>query len=238
MKHMVIGIWESAISDSELLIQYLNIAEACLSIEFKVYTYTTGASLLDSYRAIFDIIFLNVPISDMDTKILISKLRQQDKHVRLILTSKNSELFFLGYEYNAINYYIKPLRYPKILSELKKYLSDGKLPERPNLWISTQQTKYRLYLYKLRYIETSNRQLLIYYGSEKIQYHGNLIDFQHQLPNNFFRCNNSYIVNVNYIEQVQKDISRYTIHLITGEQIPLSRNKRREQMEILSFASL
>ena len=61
MKHMVVGICESAISDSELLIQYLNIAEACLSIEFKVYTYTTGASLLDSYRAIFDIIFLNVP---------------------------------------------------------------------------------------------------------------------------------------------------------------------------------
>ena len=235
---MVIGICESAISDNELLIQYLNIAEACLSIEFKIYTYATGASLLDSYRAVFDIIFLNVPISDMDTQILISKLRKQDEHVRLILMSKNSDLFFLGYEYNASNYFIKPLRYPRILSEIKKYLSDGKALERSNLWISTQQTKYRLYLYKLRYIETSNRQLLIHYGNEKIQYHGNLVDFQLQLSTNFFRCNNSYIVNVNYIERVQKDISRYTIHLITGEQIPLSRNKRRELMEILDFQSL
>lgn len=237
MKHMVIGICESVISDNELLIQYLNIAEACLATEFKVYTYTTGSSLLDSYRPIFDIIFLNVPVFDMDTQVLISKLRQQDEYVRLVLTSKNNELFFLGYEYDAINYYIKPLRYPKILNELKKYLCDGKFLERPNLWISTQQTKYRLYLHKLRYIETNNRQLLIYYGNEKIQYHGNLIDFQHQLPNIFFRCNNSYIVNINYIEQVRKDISRYTIHLITGEQIPLSRNKRKSLMEMLIFPS-
>lgn len=219
MKHIVIGICESSISDSELLIQYLKIAETCLSLEFQIYSYATGSSLLDSYHPIFDLLFLSVPVLDMDTQILISKLRQQDEHVLLILTSQNSELFFLGYEYNAVNYYIKPLQYSKILHELKKFLFNGKILERPYLWISTQHAKYRLCLHKLRYIETCNRQLLIYYGDKQIPYHGNLIDFQRQLPNNFFRCNNSYIVNVNYIEQIQKDISRYTIRLITGEQI-------------------
>ena len=44
--------------------------------------------------------------------------------------------------------------------------------------------------------------------------------------------------NVDYIERVQKDINRYIIHLVTGEQILLSRNKRRELMEILDPLSL
>ena len=96
----------------------------------------------------------------------------------------------------------------------------------PCLWISTQQTEYKLYLHKLRYIETNNRQLVIHYGNELIPYNGKLLDFQRYLPDTFFRCNNSYIVNIDYIERIQKDINRYTIHLISGEQLPLSRDKK------------
>lgn len=225
MKSLLIGICDSSATDTELMIQYLKIVETCLSMNFEIRTYSTGKSLLDSYCPVFDIFFLNLPIPDMDSKILLEQLRQHDAHVSIILTSETSELLPIGYEYSAKNYFVKPLWYSKILNELKKCLADNTILSKPYIWLSNQQGIYKLYLNKLRYIETSNRKLILHYGNEQIYYNGQLADFQRNLPSDFFRCNNSYIVNINYIEQIEQDISRYSISLITGEKIPLSRSK-------------
>ena len=238
MKTLLIGICESSAVDAELMIQYLKIAEACLSINLKIYTYSTGKAFLESYRPVFDIIFLNIPMPDIDSKTLIEQLRQRDAHVSVVLTSNTSELYSIGYEYSAKNYFVKPLWYSKILGEFKKHIADETLLSKPYLWISNQQGDYKLYLHKLQSIETINRKLVFHYGNEQIYHNGNLADIQQKLPTDFFRCNNSYIVNINYIEQIMQDISRYKISLITGEMLPLSRNKKRELKKLLSFSVL
>ena len=228
MKSLLIGICDSSATDTELMIQYLKIAETCLSMNFEIRTYSTGKSLLDSYCPVFDIFFLNLPIPDMDSKILLEQLRQRDAHVSIILTSETSELYPIGYEYSAKNYFVKPLWYSKILTELKNHLADDTILSKPYIWLSNQRGNYKLYLHKLQYIETSNRKLVLHYGNEQIYYNGQLADFQKNLPADFFRCNNSYIVNINYIEQIKQDISRYEVCLVTGEHIPLSRNKKKQ----------
>lgn len=234
MNTLLIGICESSTADTELMIQYLKIAEACLSMNFKICTYSTGKALLNSFCPIFDIIFLNLPLSDIDSTTLVEQLRQRDAHLSIILTAETNEFFSVGYEYSAQNYFVKPLWYSKILNELKKYLANQIVFSQPHLWISNHQGDYKIYLHKLQYIETSNRKLIFHYGSELLSHNGSLNDLERKfLDCNFFRCNNSYIVNINYIEKIVKDISRYSIHLITGEVLPLSRNKKRVLAEML-----
>ena len=235
MKNLLIGICESSTTDLDLIIQYLKVAETCLSMNFEIRTYSTGKALLDSYGPVFDIIFLNLPIPDMDSKTLLDQLRQRDTYVSIILTSETSESFPMGYEYSAKNYFLKPLWYSKILTELKNHLTDNTILSKPYIWISNQQGIYKLYLNKLRYIETSNRKLIFHYQNEQLSYNGQLTDFQKKLSVDFFRCNNSYIVNINYIEQIIPDISRYKIYLVTGEHIPLSRSKKKRLIEILKI---
>ena len=235
MKTLLIGICESSAADAELMIQYLKIAETCLSISLDIHTYSTGKALLESYRPVFDVIFMNVTIPDVDFKMVIEELRRRDAYVSIVLTSEIYDFFSIGYEYSIKNYLIKPLWYSKILNELKKQITDESIISKPYLWISNQQGDYKLYLHKLQYIETSNRKLIFHYGDELIQHNGKLADLQRELPTDFFRCNNSYIVNINYIEKIMRDISRYSIHLITEERIPLSRNKKRELKEILKL---
>lgn len=235
MKSLLIGICDSSATDTELMIQYLKIAETCLSMNFEVRTYSTGKSLLDSYCPVFDIFFLNLPIPDMDSKILLEQLRQHDAHVSIILTSETSELYPLGYEYSAKNYFVKPLSYCKILTELKRNMIDKKEITKPYIWYSDKHGEYKIYLHKLRYIETDSHQLILHYENEHLYVKGSLSDFHHKLPSNsFYRSNNSYIVNVNYIEKIKKDISRYCIFLITGEKIPLSRDKKMTLTELIN----
>lgn len=236
MKSLLIGICEESTTDIELMIQYLKIAEACLSINCEIHTYSSGTDLLNSFRPVFDIIFINLPMPDIDSKTLLKQLRQFDAHLNIVLTSETSELFPIGYEYSAKNYYVKPLWYSMVLNELIKNLANESILFKPHLWISNQQGNYKLYLHKLQYIETSNRKLVFHYENKQIYHNGRLSDFQQQLPADFFRCNNSYIVNIKYIEQIKRDINRYNIYLITGECIPLSRNKKKELNKILNIS--
>lgn len=120
MNTLLIGICESSTADTELMIQYLKIAETCLSIKFKICTYSTGKSLLDSFCPIFDIIFLNLPLSDIDSKTLVEQLRQRDAHLSIILTAETNEFFSVGYEYSAQNFFCKTFMVFKNIKRIEK----------------------------------------------------------------------------------------------------------------------
>lgn len=233
MKSLLIGICERSVANTELIIQYLKIAEACLSMNLQVRTFSTGKSFLESYHPIFDTLFLNLPMPDVDSKTLLERIRQRDTHVNIVLFSQSTELFPLGYEYSAKNFFVKPLCYSKILNELKKQLADETVLSKPHIWISNQHGDYKIYLHRLRYIETCNRKIILHYGNEQIYHNKSLSEFQKNLPTDFFRCNNSYIININYIGKILQDLSRHVIYLVTEEQLPLSRKKKSELERIL-----
>ncbi len=234
MNDILIGICEKTPSDMDLLVQYLKIIETSLGMHFNIQTFSQGTELLNVYQPIYDILFLNLPMADIDAETFILQIRQKDSFVHIILLSESNDYFQIGFEYSASNVFKKPLSFFKILNELKKCLSDERNFRKPHLWLSTQNGEYKLYLHKLRFIETGNRQLELHYGNELFFSNGKLSDFASYLTSqNFFQFNNSYIVNVNYIEKIEKDINRYIIHLVTGEKIPLSQWQIKELKEFL-----
>ncbi len=88
---------------------------------------------------------------------------------------------------------------------------------------------YRLYYLKCRYIETDKRYLIFHCENREFRTFGKISDLSQKLPPNiFFRCNNSYIVNLQYISEIVPEGDRYNIHLLSGEVIPLSRSRYRE----------
>lgn len=99
----------------------------------------------------------------------------------------------------------------------------------PFLWLSHKGGHYRLYYSKCRYIETDNRCLLFHCANKTIRKNGKMSDILEKLPKNvFFRCNNSYIVNLQYISEIVPEGNRYNIHLLSGEILPLSRSRYQE----------
>lgn len=234
MNDILIGIYEESPSDIDLLVQYLRIIETSLGMHFNIRTFSQGTELLNAYDPVYDILFLNLPMADIDAETFISQIRQKDSFVHIILLCESNDYFQIAFKYRVSNVLKKPLSFFKILNELKQCLSDERNFYKPYFLLSTQRGEYKLYLHKLRFIETNNRQLELHYGNELFFYNGNLSDFNSHLTSQyFFRCNNNYIVNVNYIEKIEKDINRYIIFLVTGEKIPLSQCKIKELKELL-----
>lgn len=99
----------------------------------------------------------------------------------------------------------------------------------PALWLSTSRELYRLYYPECHYIETDNRCLIFHCESEIFRKTGKISDILRRLPEHtFFRCNNSYIVNLNFISDIMPEGDRYNIRLRSGEIIPLSRSHYQE----------
>lgn len=234
MTSLFIGICENLNKDCEVLLQYLRNIEDALKIDIDVRIYHTGTDLVRNYCPAFDIVILDMNIPDMPNEKIVRSLRGLDKDVHLILTSKTEDVFSIGYQYDADICWTKPLWYNNILNVFKKHLTYEILINRPFILLSNNTGIRKLYCHKLRYIETGNRQLIFHYDGEEISNYGKLSDLETQLPKeNFFRCNNSYIVNIKYVEKVSQESFRYKIHLLTGEEIPLSRDKKNILVDMI-----
>lgn len=100
---------------------------------------------------------------------------------------------------------------------------------RPFLWLSTKKGHFKLYYSKCRFVETDNRNLVFHYKDQLISKSGKISSMLKKLPGRiFFRCNNSYIVNLDYVSSIVPEGDRYNIRLTTGEVIPLSRSRYHE----------
>ncbi len=227
MTSLFIGICENVNKDCEVLLQYLRNIEDSLKINIDVRIYHTGTDLVYNYCRAFDLVILDLDVPDMSGEKIVRSLRELDKDVHLILTSNTEKVFSTGYHYDANICWTKPFCYDQISNHFKKHLTYKHLINQPFILLSNNTGIRKLYCHKLRYIETGNRQLIFHYDGEEISNYGKLSDLENQLPKeNFFRCNNSYIVNIKYVETVSQEAFRYKIHLITGEEIPLSRDKK------------
>lgn len=229
MNEIMIALYDDSEADCSLLSFYLNKAAQELGRKLRIFTFQADNDLSKRTSLIFDMVFLSVSLSGMNTETAVRKLRNSNSRIHLVLLSDCPDSFALGYQYDAKNYLVKPFSYLMILNELKKYIKSEDPVSHSFLWISNRDGYFKLYHSRLRYIETENRYLIFHYSDQVIRYAGKISDFKETLPENiFFRCNNSYIVNLYYISLIAPEGNRYKIRLITQEILPLSRSRYRE----------
>lgn len=234
MNEIIAAVCENSKTDCDILTGYLKKAGRELHQTIQMHTFSSERMFCENLSSKFDIVFLDVHFPEGGIDRIVRRLRNYNHHVYLVFMSSSADSFSMGYEYGARNYLLKPLNYLQILKEMKRYLEQEALLSEPFLWLSSKKGLFKIYYAKLRFIETEARHLLFHYGTLTLSYTGKISDYIDTLPESvFFRCNNSYIVNLKYIISIVPDGNRYNIHLITGEIIPLSRSRYRDCLLLL-----
>jgi DNA-binding LytR/AlgR family response regulator len=86
---------------------------------------------------------------------------------------------------------------------------------------------------EISYIKSENIYSYVHNGTEKYFTTCSLKEIEALLDRfYFFRCHRSYIVNLDKIVKITKSQNCH-IHLVNGEDIPVSRNKKKAILEIL-----
>lgn len=134
-------------------------------------------------------------------------------------TSKYIQQIFL-HSSSLSGFLMKPLN-PELLREnLKKVLANQTDDGISRFTFQYKGTVYSLDFDKILYIESTGRMLRIYTKAEKFDCIAKLSEAEKAFPEQFIRCHQSYLVNMDYIQRIEKD---HTLLLETGHKLPVSK---------------
>ena len=200
--------------------------------EFCFFEFHDGTELLENYQPDFDLIFMDIKMEKLSGLKTAEEIRKTDSTVGLFFLTSLSQYVWKGYEYGAINYLLKPMKYGRLKMELDRFFSRYQGREEGYLSFSNDNGKYKVLYKNLRYAETQKRNVLLHFdGQEQVIYKNmkemaSLLETQRQ----FARCHASFIVNMAYVKSVENQEAVLT----TGERVPISQPKRREFMAKLA----
>ena len=90
--------------------------------EIKVSLYYDGMELTERYDPSIDLIFLDIQMRLLDGLHTAGHVRKLDEKVGIIFLTTLTQYGLEGYQYQAANYIIKPIKYVRLKAELDQWL--------------------------------------------------------------------------------------------------------------------
>lgn len=197
---------------------------------FNVRWFADALDFLDNY-VFSDIVLMDIEMPHLNGMEAAEKLRKVDPRVALIFITNMVQYAVKGYAVNAIDYVLKPVNYARFSALIKKTIriigenNDTEIPLKVGGGVR------KLYASSVVYVEIRDHLLVWHTESERIEVWDTLKNAQKLLPENFVRCNHANIVNLRYVDSVERD----TVSLLQGKVVlTISLNKRKGFMAQLN----
>jgi len=158
------------------------------------------------------------------------KIRDHDPRGFIVFVTTHAEMSYLTFIYKveAMDYIIKD-NYGKVKERIRdcvkkaysRYIAiDSDVQNMLNLKISDRIVNIELS--QIIFIETSvtAHKLIIHAVDRKLEFYSKMKDILSKLDKRFYRCHNSFIVNKDYIKEI--DMKERCIHMTNGEQCLIS----------------
>jgi len=187
-------------------------------------------SAIESKKIIFDILFMDIIMDDMNGMTCARMIRQQDKMVNIVFLTSSTDYVYEGYEVNAAAYLLKPLNGQKLVAVLEKIIAKIEDIGKESIVITSGGVVKRILIKDILFLESQkNRvEIVLAQAGQRVVIYTTLDEFMEQYHSKMWiRHHKSYIVNFIYIEQYAND----KCVLRDGTIIPISRtykNKVRE----------
>jgi DNA-binding LytR/AlgR family response regulator len=174
-----------------------------------------------------DLMFLDIHLPKMKGLDLIKVLK---KPPRIIITSAYQEYALHSYEFNVIDYLLKPIEFSRFLMAVNKMeqhkeiiLPGGliqKSTERSHLFFNVGKKKVKIFLDEILYIESMKEYIRVNAKNKSVLTKFKLSQIEEMLAeNNFLRIHRSFIVAKDKIESFSA-----TEVEVGGKQLPIGRS--------------
>lgn len=182
-----------------------------------------------------DIIFLDINMPEMSGMELAAVL---PKDQRIIFTSAYSSYALEGYEYNAVDYLLKPVTIKRFLQAVYKarrhFSATGMEAEPDNtapadyIFIKSGKQIVKIEYRNVLYFEAVKEYVNIVSTEGKNLVYKRMKQLEMQLPASFLRIHNSYIINLHHLEKIVDN------HAIIGQvRLPVSASYRAQLLNLV-----
>lgn len=229
---MRIAVCDDSDLDRELIVALLHQYFANRPISNEIIQYESGVDLLNDFEdnVPFDIIFLDIYMNDLLGIDVAHKLRTLGYDRHIIFLTATADFAVDSYEVEAMGYLLKPHSFEKL-----SQVMDRATREVPT---NTYQIKnyskiVRVPYHEILYIESNNSKCIMHCSdAQRYVIYKRLTMIEHELNDGrFLRCHQSYLVNMDYIQQVD---SQFT--LTTGDTVLIrQRNLKAIRQSALDY---
>lgn len=190
----------------------------CYLIEIKQYT-KAEAFLFDyEEEKDFDILLLDIEMSEVTGIELAKVVRKDSLAVQIIFVTGFYEYFSDGFDVSALHYLIKPVDERKLCPVLDKAVQNLAYRQR-SLLITTSDADVKVLLADILYVEAENVYVVVHTKRGNYRTRMSLAKFVEQLDETFFKVHRSFVVGLKYV----KKITKTEITMINGDIVPMSR---------------
>ncbi|MEN0039334.1 MAG: LytTR family DNA-binding domain-containing protein [Cellvibrio sp.] len=190
-----------------------------------------------------DVIFLDIHMPGETGFDLLEKI---DYSPRIIFTTAYSEYAVKSFDYNTIDYLLKPISQERLaiaiakLNKTNEEFSTGTksaLEMNNKIFIKDDEKCHLVTLESIRYFESCKNYVRVYFNAESAFVKKSLNQIEERLPGKFFfRANRQFIVNLQAISAIEDGIhDGYVITMDDGVTIDISRRQAADLKEILSL---
>lgn len=224
-------IVEDEKDQADLLKNYINKYSAN-GTKFSIEWLPDGVDLVDDYEGQYDIIFLDIQMKHLDGMAAAEKIRKVDSDVIIIFITSTVQYAVQGYAVDALGYVLKPVPYTAFAQLLEKATDRVKAKrEKVHIRVQVDDKQLKIDCNTISYIESQRNNVILHCDGGDYVTAGPLKKFEEMLSNyGFSKCHNAYLVNLSFVEAVQKE----EILLTTGINLPMSRARKKEFMAELT----
>lgn len=189
-----------------------------------------------------DLLFLDITMPKMSGMELAALL---PKGQGIIFTTAYASYALEGYEYNALDYILKPITFKRFVQAMEKvkdyFQPQRKIPiqfkdeQQPAfMFIKSDRKQIKIRFDEIQYIEAQQEYVKLFLvQNSQVMVYKRMKQMEEQLPSNFIRIHNSYIINSNYLEYIVDN------HVAINDlKIPISSSYKAKLMEIIEKNSL
>lgn len=169
----------------------------------------------------YSIILLDIQMKGQNGMMLAKKIRLEDEKITIIFITAITDYISEGYDVDALNYLIKPIKENKLYACLDKAVL--KMPKEDKyILLDTEEGTQKISENDIIYIEAFAHFIEINTVKGKYSARKNISSMEKELDENLFvRCHRSCIVGLRFI----KKITNNELELDNGQTIPISRRQ-------------
>lgn len=214
----------------DILKEYIHSILKSEYIEYELSIYSSGTEFFNNIDKKVDILLLDICLINESGMDIARKLRDINIKTEIIFITSMQNYVYEAYEVKAFRYMLKPIEYDLLSKYLKDCISEI-LNKNNMIVIKSNKNTLVLPINNILYIEVVRKIVTIYVldGQHKIEI--SLKKLEKQLLNySFFRCHNSYLVNLKAISGIKGNFI-----IINDYEVPVSRSKSKELQTKLAF---
>lgn len=217
-----IAVVDDEKEEREKLCEYYARLSKEIREELEVSVFSSGDELLEKYVDIYDLYCLDIDMKGRDGISTAKEIRAKGSSAVIIFITNMAQMAIRGYEVQAFDFVLKPVNYYSFAMKMQTAVSIINSKKCRNLVISSNDEIRKISTDDLYYIEVSGHYLYYHTKTGNVRQKVSLKAIEEKLAGlPFKRCNNCYLINLKYVDCVEKDELR-----VGGEWLKISRPRK------------